>query len=62
MVEQLVLDLFAHDEDDTVETGCKGVAGREVHERFAGRPDRGKLLQAPEAAAMTGCEQDELHG
>ena len=39
VVEQLVLDLFAHDEDDAVEAGGKGVARRVVHERLAAGPD-----------------------
>ena len=62
MVEQLGLDLLAHDEDDTVETGSEGIAGREVHERLAGRPNWSKLFQASEPTTVTGREQDELHG
>ena len=62
VVEQLVLDLLSHDENDTVETGRESVASREVHERLASRPNWSKLFQASEPTAVTGCKQDELHG
>ena len=47
---------------DTVEAGSEGIAGREVHERLAGRPNWSKLFQASEPTTVTGREQDELHG
>ena len=61
VLEQLVLDLLADDQDDAVEAGGDGVAGGEVHDRLAGGTDRRELFQAAEPAPVAGCEYDELH-
>jgi hypothetical protein len=54
-------DLFANDNDDTGEpAGCRG-ADRIVHNGFAVRTHRGKLLQSTKTAAMASGEDDKLH-
>ena len=60
--EQFALDLLTHDEDDSAEPCGEGVAGRVIHECLTARSNGSKLFQASEAAAVTGREQDELHG
>ena len=57
---KLCLDVFANDEDETVEATAHRIEDRILDDQFALRADRLHLFEAAEPAAHARCKNDEV--
>ena len=59
LVAEVLLEVFADDEDQFAKTGVDGVVDGVVHDGFAVGAETVKLFQAAVTAAHTCCEEKE---